>query len=102
MYKPMDADKALSIIRECLADGRYRVLRHFTKRMDRRGLFWADVLAVIDDPKSVEGGGVDKYHRPKWIIEGKAADELPLEIVCVLDHAEGDDETVFITLYWKD
>lgn len=98
----MDADKALSIIQECIDDGRYRLLRHFTKRMDRRGLFWPELLAVIGEPESVEDDGLDRYDRPKWIIGGKAADGLPVEMVCVLDRDERGDETVFITLYWKD
>lgn len=41
------ARKALSIIRACIASDRVIVLEHFRRRMDQRGLVWADVLAVI-------------------------------------------------------
>lgn len=97
-----EASKALSIIQKCIDDGRYRLLRHFTKQMDRRGLYWLDLLAVIDKPDSVEDDGLDRYDRPKWIVGGETADGLPVGIVCVLDRDERGDETVFITLYWED
>lgn len=93
------ARKALRIIRRCVADGRYRVLPHFTERMDRRGLFWSDIVAVLDDPSDVRDGGPETLGRPKWIIAGTAADGLAIEFVCVLDTDERGRLTLFITAY---
>lgn len=101
-YSDMDqpSRRALGQIRACVAEGRYRVLRHFTRRMDQRGLFWSDVLAVLDAPSRVRSAGDDDHGRPKWIIEGEAGDGLPLGIVCVLDRNDADELTLFITAYW--
>jgi hypothetical protein len=93
------ARKAWSIIRRCVEQGRYRVLKHFTQRMDERGLVWLDVLGVLDDPAGVRPGGPEEFGRPKWIINGTARDGLEVEIVCVLDHDEQGRLTVFITIY---
>jgi len=93
------AGKALATIRQCVADGRFVVLQHFTQRMEQRGLFWSDVLTVLDNPGSVSYAGYDRYHRPKWIISGRAADGLPIKIVCVLDKDDFNHMTVFITFY---
>ena len=97
----MDAGcrRALNTIRRCVDEGRYVVLHHFVQRMDQRGLFWPDVLAVIDDPADVKGKGPDRYGRPKWILTGTASDGLEIELVCVLDRDEHGDLTVFITSY---
>ncbi len=37
------------------------------KRMDARGMFWADVEAVLDNPQEVRDDGLDRWDRPKWI-----------------------------------
>ena len=93
------ARNALAVIHECVAADRLIVLPHFTQRMDQRGLFWADVLAVIDHPGGVRYDGPDNLDRPKWIVSGSAADGLAIEIVCVLEVNESGDLTVFITMY---
>ena len=86
-------------IRRCVAAGRFRLLVHFTGRMDPRGLVWADILAVLDSPDDVRHGGPERFDGPKWIIAGTAADGLPIEIVCVLDEDDRGELTVFITIY---
>ena len=94
-----EARKALGTIRRCVSVGRYRLLPHFTQRMDERGLFWPDMLAVLDEPADVRDAGADRYGRPKWIVGGMTADGLPVEILCVLDVDENGDITVFLTAY---
>jgi hypothetical protein len=47
----------------------------------------------------VRSGGRDRWERPKWLVRGTAVDELPVEVVCVLDEAERGNVTVFITVY---
>jgi hypothetical protein len=98
----MDArDKnALRTIQDCLATGRYRVLEHFLRRMDLRGLFWGDVQAAVDSAQDVQYGGLDRFGRPKWRVRGRTTDRLNLEIVCVLDRDDLGNVTVFITAYW--
>lgn len=93
------ARQALKIIRQCVDAERYRVLPHFRQRMAQRGLVWPDVLAVLDDPAEVRSDGQDRYHRPKWIVSGKAPDGVPVEFVCVIDEDEQGNLTVFITIY---
>jgi hypothetical protein len=93
------ARKALATIRGCVKTGRYRLLKHFTQRMDKRGLFWPDVQAVLDDPSDVRDGGPEKHGRPKWIVAGTSAGGESLELVCVLDTDERGEITVFITIY---
>lgn len=97
------ARRAWSVIRKCVAAKRYVVLPHFVQRMDQRGFFWPDVLAVIDDPMDVRDAGRDRYGRPKWIVSGTAPDGIAVELVCVLDRDpdvhRGRALTVFITIY---
>jgi len=95
------ARKALADIRRCVATGRWLALLHFTRRMDERGLFWPDVLVVLDSPAAVVDEGPDDFGRPKWKVAGRATDGLELEIVCVLDTDAAGRVTVFITVYWK-
>ena len=99
------AHEAVAIIRGCVETGRYRVTQHFTRRMDERGLFWPDVLAVLDEPGDVRDGGADDRGRPKWIIAVNAAasggQPQRVELVAVLDESEAGDLTVFITFYWS-
>ena len=93
------ARKALLTIRDCVAERRYRVLPHFTQRMDERGLFWPDVQTILDDPTDVRDGGADRWDRPKWIVKGESAAGDKLGLVCVLDRDEQGKLTVFITIY---
>ncbi|MCK4661020.1 MAG: hypothetical protein KAV82_15975 [Phycisphaerae bacterium] len=92
------ARRALGIARQCVAAERIMVLPHFTRRMDKRGLVWPEVLVVLDDPEDVRDGGLDHFDRPKWIVSGTAADGLGIEFVCVLDKDEHGNITVFITI----
>lgn len=93
------ARRALDTIRGCVAAGRYLVLRHFAERMDQRGFFWADVLAVLDSPAAVRDDGRDRFGRPKWIVAGRTADGLTIELVCAIDTDARGRRTVFITIY---
>jgi hypothetical protein len=93
------ASRALLTIRACVNTRRYFVLTHFTQSMDRRGLVWPDVLAVLDSPSTVRAGGTDRFGRDKWRISGTAADGEALEFVCALDVDERGEVTVFITIY---
>jgi len=95
-----EARRTLAVILECLDSDRYALTVHFSQRMEQRGLYWADVLAVIDDPDEVRSQGMDYFNRPKWIIAGEAAAGDEIEIVCAVEFDETDTE--FITLYWED
>lgn len=93
------ARRALTIIRDCVAEDRFMVLPHFTHRMNQRGFFWGDVLAVLDSPTTVRDDGRDRYDRPKWIVAGSTADDLVIEMVCAIDTDDRGRTTVFITIY---
>ncbi len=86
-------------IRRCIESGAFQVAHHFVERMDQRGLFWPDVLAVVDDPVDVRDGGPETWGRPKWIVAGHSATHDDIEVVCVVDRDELGELTVFITLY---
>ncbi len=93
------ARKSLELIRRCVDDGRYFLTPHFTERLDQRGLQWADVMTILDDPTDVRDGGREKLDRPKWIVSGVADDGERIEMVCVLDVDEHGRLTVFVTIY---
>jgi hypothetical protein len=95
------ARQALKVIQACVASGRYRVLAHFTRRMDQRGLFWPDIACVIFSPSDVQDDSMDDFGRPKWKVTGKTSDGLRLEIICAMDRNKQGNLTVFITVYWK-
>lgn len=96
------ARQALETIRQCVKAERVILLPHFTHRMEERGVFWADVLAMIGGPADVRGDGFDDWARPRWIVTGVAADGRPLGMVCVLGRDNQGQVTVFVTLYWED
>ncbi len=96
----MDSRKAIRVIRDCLRAGRFAVKPHFAQRMDERGLFWADVEAVIDSPSRIGADGHDDFGRDRWLIAGIATDGLDLELLCVLDKDDQGNTIVFITIYW--
>ncbi len=93
------ARRTLGVIQDCVTAKRYVVLPHFVHRMDRRGFFWADVLAVINDPSDVRFDGRDRFDRPKWIVSGGTIDGLTVELVCAIDRDDRGNVTVFITVY---
>lgn len=93
--------QVLQTIHDCIQAGRYRLLAHFVRRMDERGLFWPDILAVLDSATTVEDDKQDAYGRDKWKVCGRTTDQLELEIVCVLDRDDSGNLVVFITAYWE-
>lgn len=98
----MERAKALAIIHACLKNGRYLVKDHFLHRLDQRGLFWADVQALIDAPRRVRGDGEDQFDRPRCLISGTAPDGLQLAFLVVIDEDARGKLTVFITIYHED
>jgi len=96
-----EARSAVRTIRRCIAGGRFQLKAHFARRMDQRGMTWADVLAMVDSPADVRADGVDDFGRDRWIVSGEAMDGLTVELLCVFDRDEAGELVVFITLYWK-
>jgi hypothetical protein len=95
------ARRALRLIRRCVEESRFILTTHFSHRMDERGLVWPDVLAAIDEPSGVRFGGLDEIGRHKWIIAGRAADGLEVELVCIWDEDDNGDTTILVTMYWE-
>ena len=96
------ARHALSTIRRCIAADHVRVLPHFAHRMDARGIVWADVRTIIDDPRTVTGDGDDDWGRPRWILSGGTVRGGVLGLVCVLGKDKAGIVTVFVTAFWED
>jgi hypothetical protein len=101
---PMDkvARRALTTVHRCVAADRVRLLPHFIHRMDMRGIVWADVLAMLDNPSDILADDADDWGRSRWIITGGAADGGVLGVVCVLGHDAAGALTVFVTAFWED
>lgn len=100
-YTPsVDADAALSIVRRCIDEDRVILKKHFAARMNMRGLFWGDVLAVIDKPAGIRTDGLDEFGRQRWFISGSTPNNVSIELLCVIEAA--GPAAVFITIYWID
>jgi len=96
----MKAADALELIRRCVDDDELLVITgHFYLRMEQRGLFWTDVLAVIEEPDAMRTDGHDEHRRERWFITATAPDELPVELLCAIDST--DPLTVLVTIYWE-
>ena len=98
----MNPRAAIAIIRDCVESGRYRRFIHFDERLDQRGLFWGDVLAVIDSPARVLADGQDVHGRDRWLIRRKTSYGLRIELVTLLEQDEHGHWTFFVTLYHLD
>lgn len=91
--------KALAAIRECVTRDRVFLTPHFRQRLAERNLLWADVLTVLDHPRSVRADGSDPFGRGRWLIVGDGADGARLEMVCTLAADERGRLVVFVTIY---
>jgi uncharacterized DUF497 family protein len=96
------ARKALQAIRRCIARDRYRLTMHFRVRLTERGMLWADVRALFDDPADARPDGVDPQGRERWIVRGASADGSAMTVVCAIRRDRAEGLTVFITAYWED
>lgn len=83
----------------CVRENRVVIKDHFADRLAERGLFWGDVLQVLDAPDSVAQDGYDEYGRERWFVSGMVAGQWCVEILCVIE-TDGPT-TLFITLYWE-
>ncbi len=95
------ARNALHIIRTCIAEDRLVFTIHFLQRLDERALVWPDIAAVFDRPTAMREQDDDTFGRPKWIVSGPAADGLPIDVVCVLDHDNRGRTTMLVTVYFE-
>ncbi len=91
--------QAIDVIRDCVAADHVIIKDHFLERLAERGLFWGDVLGVLESPDGIRDDGYDEYDRERWFLAGTVAGRYSAEILCVID-ADGPT-TVFITLYWE-
>lgn len=87
--------EALEQIRNLVDQGQYRLTVHFRQRLARRGVFWHDIIGILDEPDQVRGDGVDDDGDERWFISGRT-DEGAAEFLVVVDaHAK------FVTIYWS-
>lgn len=89
----------LQIIQERLARGDYVVTLHFLEAMADDRLFWADILAAVDGASEAIEDGSDAQGDAKFRVLGRALDDRPVEVVCVIKGA-----IVLVTVYttWRD
>jgi hypothetical protein len=94
-------DDALTFIQNCLNDEeRYFVRDHFEMRMSMRGMFWPDILQIVEEPKGVRMDGIDKYGREHCSLNGLTTANAEIEILCVLER-DPNDNTIFWMIYWE-
>lgn len=76
--------RALDVIRKCVARDEVIVPIHFLEAMRDDGLFWADILAAIDEATTAIGDGTDAEGDPKYRVPGRALDRRKIEVVCAI------------------
>lgn len=59
---------AIETIRECVAASRVIVKGHCMERLAQRGLFWGDLLCLLESPKGIRGDGEDDLGRERWFV----------------------------------
>ncbi len=96
------ARQAVSTIRRCIRGERVLLTRHFRVRLTERGVLWADVLALFDEPFDANADGLDDEGRARWIVRGGAADGTAMGVVCAIGRNESGELTVFVTAFWED
>lgn len=94
--------QAVSTIRRCIARDRVRLTMHFRVRLTERGVLWADVLTLFDEPLRVKSDGIDDEGRPRWIVHGASADRAAMTVVCAIGRDQSGELTVFVTAFWED
>ena len=95
----MTSAQAIQTIRDCIEADRVIVKDHCAQRLAERGLFWGDVLCLLDSPTRVRSDGEDEFERERWFVSGRLAGDHAAEVLCVID-MDGPT-TVFVTVYWE-
>jgi hypothetical protein len=94
-----DGEDALRQIRDAVAADQVEMTSHFEQRLGERGLLWADLLTLFDQPTRMEDQGLEAHGWPKWRVWGKAADGTPAAVVVALRE---DGRMRFITIHWEE
>jgi len=94
-----DTEGALRQICDAVAADRVEMTAHFEQRLGERGLLWADLLTLFDQPARMEDQGPEVHGWPKWRVWGKAADGTPVGVVVALRE---DGRVRFITIHWEE
>lgn len=95
----MEASEALGKVRNAVAADRVETTSPFEQQIGLRGLLWADILSILDQPSRMENQGIEAHGWPKWRIWGHAANGTAAAIVVAL---RDDDRVRFITIHWED
>jgi hypothetical protein len=98
----MTGQEAIKVICKCLDAGQFLPTEHFDQRMEERGLFWWDIVAVIEQPNKIENDGYDTWGRNRWLVSGDTPDNLPIKIVCALEERDDGGFVVLITIHYED
>jgi hypothetical protein len=87
--------EALERIRDLVDRGQYRLTIHFRQRLAQRGVFWHDIIGILEEPDHIRGDGVDDEGGERWFISG-STDEGDAEFLVVVDV-----DAKFVTIYWN-
>lgn len=92
---------ALTHVQHAVEAENHFVRDHFYDRMNLRGMFWPDVLAVVESPAGVRTDGADEYGRSRWFFKGMTTAQSEVELLCVFE-GDGTGSVTFWTIYWDD
>lgn len=90
---------ALDKIRAAVDADHLVATTHFDRNLAKRGLFWSDLLTIIEFPIRMENQGMEDHGWPKWRIWGKAVDGSSAAVVVAL---QDDGHLRLITIHWED
>lgn len=89
MAKPEKLSNLMSVIRECIVQGRYLDTRHALQRQDERGITRPEVLYVLKnghhEKKKDQFGEI--YQTWSYAVRGKTVDRGELRIVVSFDES---------------
>ena len=97
----MTSAEAIGTIRECVEADRVIIKDHCAQRLAERGLFWGDLLCLLDSPTRVRKDGEDEFGRERWFVRGRLGEDYAAEVLCVIDIDMDGPMTVFVTVYWE-
>ncbi len=80
----------------CIDQSSFEFNDHFIQGLDRRGLFFADVLLMVQSPGTIRLDGDDEFGRQRVLLRGEVVGGEAELLVCV----EPEPFCEFITIYW--
>lgn len=95
----MTSDEAVIRVQTAIEAENYLVRDHCEERMSLRGMFWPDILSVVENATGVRTDGADEHGRERWFFKGMTTARSEVEVLCLFEN-DGSDTVIFWTIYW--